>query len=104
MPRDSAKRTQGDLFGEPEPQAPRYVPKREHVLSGCRLVLEQLRALADWRGASKWEIERLGKSNPAYYCGLLADPSEREEWRAKFAAEVARLDKATPAGLLPPAP
>jgi hypothetical protein len=85
---------QPDLFGSP-PQQARYVPKPEHVRSGLLRLLERLTSAENWWSWSDWDIERYRDRDVRYYCDLLPDPQEREEWRGRFAVEIARLDAAS---------
>jgi hypothetical protein len=83
-----------DLFGPPA--APeRYVPKPEHVRSGLRSLLERLASAETWWQWSDWDIERYREREVLYYCDLLPDREEAEEWRRQLAVEIARLDAAS---------
>ena len=85
---------QGDLFaGEPAP--PRYAPRAEHVRSSLNALLARLAAAPDWWGWSDWDIARFRDRDPAYFCDLLADPSEASQWRGRLNLEIARLDAAS---------
>ena len=81
-----------DLFGAPV--APAYVPNPVHVRNRLQALLDQMRASATW----PWDepIVRLHRERTfGYLCGLLTQ-SEAADWRRRIAAEVARLDAATP--------
>ncbi|MGO9744335.1 MAG: hypothetical protein ACLPN5_23010 [Roseiarcus sp.] len=84
---------QPDLFGSPEPA--RYAPKPEHVRSGLRKLVETLAAAETWWGWTDYDIERYRQRDIAYYCDLLPDAAEREEWHARLMVEVARIDAAS---------
>ncbi len=85
---------QPDLFGPP-PAPERYVPKPEHVRSGLRSLLERLATAETWCQWSDWDIERYRERDVRYYCDLLPDRGEAEEWRQPLAVEIARLDAAS---------
>ena len=82
---------QAELFGAPAKLA--YVPDPRHVRNRLADLLGKLKAAERW----PWEpvIVRLHRDrNVPYLCDLLADRDEAEHWRAEFAAEIVRLERA----------
>ena len=94
QPTPFGPQAQPDLFGPP-PAPERYVPKPEHVRSELRSLLERLATAETWWQWSDWDIERYREREVRYYCDLLPDRSEAEEWRQRLSVEIARLDKAS---------
>ena len=86
---------QGDLFGEASKQPARYIPKAEHVRSGLRAFLEKLAAAEIWWRWNDWDIAEYRERSGPYYCDLLPDPAEAEEWRRLVNIELDRLDAAS---------
>jgi hypothetical protein len=80
---------QGDMFGTPAPKV--YVPEPQHVRNRLESMLSQLKGARTW----PWEpvMVRLHRDrNIPYLCGLLP-AEEADRWRAKFDAEMARLER-----------
>jgi hypothetical protein len=83
---------QPDLFGAAEPAAPaRYVPKREHVMSGVHDIIDPMRAAKRGWPWDPARTRRVREVNWPYYMTLLPS-AEADEWRRLFDREAARLD------------
>lgn len=85
---------QGDLFAD-QPAPARYTPRAEHVRSSLESLLARLAAASDWWGWTDWDIARFRERDPAYFCDLLSDAAEADQWRARLSVEIARLDAAS---------
>lgn len=90
---------QSDLFGDDAPAPavpPRYVPKREHLLSPLNETLAALRAAEVWpwdRVMTDLKIDRALPHLLGYF-----PAEEAARWRADIDAEIARLGRPEPYG------
>jgi len=84
---------QGDLFGAPEPAAPAaYVVPYRIALNTLRGTLETLAAASAWPWDPDMKAAKMERGVPRLLAALPDD--EAADWRARIAAEAARLDAA----------
>jgi hypothetical protein len=85
--------TQPDLFGAPATAAPAaYVVPYPIAVNTLRRTLEMLQAAEHWPWDPDMKAARMERNVPKMLAVL--PPDEAEAWRARIAAEAARLDEA----------
>ena len=82
---------QGDLFGTAA-AAPTYVVPYAIAVNTLKKTLDQLTAATTWPWDSDMKAARMERNTPKMLAVL--PPDEADDWRARIAAQVARLDEA----------
>lgn len=82
---------QGDLFGAPS-TPPAYVVPYAIAVNTLTRTLEMLQAAESWPWDPDMKAARMERNVPKMLAVLT--PDEAEHWRARIAAEAARLDAA----------